>query len=77
MVGLGTQDSRDEARDFVARYGVTFTMLWDGSGRSWRELRIPGQPAAILLARDGSEIKRWLGPFPEDEVVELAGRTHS
>ena len=55
----------------MSRHGVTFTMLWDASRRSWRELKIPGQPAAILLAPDGSEIKRWLGVFPEDEVEAL------
>jgi len=72
VVGLGTQDSLEEARDFVARYRTTFTMLWDSSFRSWRELGIPGQPAAVLLAPDGREVKRWLGAFPEDEVARLA-----
>ena len=74
VVGLGTQDSLGEAREFVARYGTTFTMLWDESFRSWRQLGIPGQPAAVLLAPDGTEIERWLGQFPEDEVVRLASR---
>jgi len=74
VVGLGTQDSLGEAREFVARYGTTFTMLWDESFRSWRQLGIPGQPAAVLLAPDGTEIERWLGQFPEDEVVQLASR---
>ena len=72
MVGLGSQDSLSDAQGFVSRYGVTFTMLWDGSGRSWRELGVRGQPAALLLARDGSELGRWFGPFPEDEVVALS-----
>lgn len=72
MVGLGSKDTLDEAKEFASRYGVSFTMLWDGSGRSWRELGITGQPAAVLLARDGSVVERWFGPFPEDEVVRLA-----
>ncbi len=71
-MGLGTQDSLDEARAFVTRYRTTFTMLWDSSFRSWRELGIPGQPAAVLLAPDGRELKRWLGAFPTDEVARLA-----
>ena len=74
VVGLGTQDSLKEARDFVARYAVTFTMLWDSSFRSWRALEIPGQPAAVLIAPDGSFLGRWLGPFPEDEVLRLASQ---
>ena len=73
-MGLGTQDSLAEARAFVTGYGTSFTMLWDSSFRSWRELGIPGQPAAVLLAPDGSEVKRWLGPFPESEVARLASQ---
>lgn len=74
VVGLGTQDDLSQARDFVKRYGTTFQMLWDSSSRSWRSLGIAGQPAAILLAPDGSEIKRWLGPFDEAEVLRLSSR---
>ncbi len=50
-------------------------MLWDDGFASWRALKIPGQPAAILFAPDGREIKRWQGPFPEDEVLRLARTT--
>lgn len=57
VVGLGTQDSLGEARELVARYGTTFTVLWDESFRSWRQLGFPGQPAAVLLAPDGTEIE--------------------
>ena len=72
---MGTQDSLAEAKDFVTRYKTTFQMLWDDGFSSWRALKIPGQPAAILFAADGREIKRWQGPFPEDEVVRLARTT--
>lgn len=74
MVGLGTQDSLDMAREFVDRYGTTFAMLWDPSFRSWRELGVAGQPAAILVNRSGEEVARWLGPFDESRVLELARR---
>ncbi len=49
-------------------------MLWDSSSRSWRDLGISGQPAAILLAPDGSEVKRWVGQLDEADVVRLAAR---
>ena len=73
MVGLGTQDSFEEARDFVKRYGTTsFTMLWDRGHDSWRRLGISGQPAAILFDRHGRPIDKWLGQFDEAEVLDLA-----
>ena len=61
-VGLGTQDDLDDARDFVEKGGITFTMLWDSSFQSWVELGIHGQPAAILFTADGTKLRQWVGP---------------
>ncbi len=72
MVGLGTQDSLPEAKDFVTRYKISFQMLWDDGFSSWRTLGIAAQPAAILFSPDGKEIRRWQGAFPEEEVLRLA-----
>ena len=47
-------------------------MLWDESFQSWQSLGISAQPAAVMFAPDGAIITGWLGPFPENEVIELA-----
>ncbi len=47
-------------------------MLWDESFESWTSLEIAGQPTLVLLAPDGSELGRWFGAIPEDEVLSLA-----
>lgn len=73
VVGLGTQDSFEEAQGFVAQTGTTFTMLWDPSFESWKELGIIGQPAAILLDRQGRRLGNWFGRFDQEQVLELAG----
>ena len=73
-MGLGTQDSLSEAKDFRVRYKISFPLLWDEGFSSWRALGIPGQPAAILFSSSGKELKRWQGAFPEDEVLRLARR---
>lgn len=75
VIGLGTQDSLGEAEQFVADRGTTFTMLWDESFESWAALNVTAQPTAILFAADGTPIRGWLGPFPEDEVVALASQS--
>ena len=72
VIGLGTQDSLGEAEDFVAEYGTTFPMLWDESFRSWTELGVSSQPTAVFLSPDGTVLTGWVGPFPEDDVLELA-----
>ena len=73
MVGLGTQDSLGEAGEFVDGTGIrSFTMLWDESFQSWMEIGITSQPSALLLAPDGTPLAGWIGPFPQDEVLELS-----
>ena len=73
VVGLGTQDSLEETKAFVSDYGTrSFQMLWDPSGESWAQLGISGQPAALLLDERGRELKRWFGPFDQQEALRLA-----
>lgn len=75
VVGLGTQDSLGQANDFVDEFGLTFDMLWDESFVSWQVIGVSSQPAAVLLAADGTPITGWMGPFPEDDVLELAAQS--
>ena len=76
MIGLGTQDSAEEAVDFVARHGTySFPMYWDETFESWQVFGIRSQPAAALLAPDGEVLAAWLGAFPEGEVLRLAAET--
>ncbi|MCP5026687.1 MAG: hypothetical protein GY929_10430 [Actinomycetia bacterium] len=72
-MGLGTQDSLEQAADFVADNGtVSFPMLWDPSSESWAVYGIQSQPAAILLEPGGQPITGWLGRFSPDDVLDLA-----
>ena len=73
MIGLGTQDDENEAAEFASQYATySFPMYWDETFESWAAFGIQSQPAAALLAPDGSVLGGWLGPFPEDEVLSLA-----
>ena len=73
MIGLGTQDSGEEAADFVREYETySFPMYWDETFESWTAIGISSQPAAALISADGEPIAGWLGNFPMDEVLELA-----
>jgi hypothetical protein len=51
-------------------------MLWDPSGRSWADLDVRQQPAAVLFAADGTPLGRWDGSIDSethDEILRLAG----
>ena len=71
MIGLGTQDSYAEAREFVSRHGVTFRMLREGGFASWDAFGIQGQPASILVSKDGRELKRWIGRLYDDDHADI------
>ena len=70
MVGLGTQGDYDDARDFVARHGITFRMFWDSGYDSWDGFHVRGQPTSILVARSGTQMKRWVGPMNDEDRAE-------
>ena len=73
MVGLGAQDTYQEALEFVDDYGTrSFRMLYDGSSESWADLGVRGQPTAILFDTSGRGVSVWYGPIDEAEVLELA-----
>ena len=72
-MGLGAQDTHQEALEFVDNYGTTsFRMLYDESFESWAQLGIRGQPISILFDTEGQGHTIWYGPLDEAEVVELA-----
>ena len=73
MIGVGTQDDLVRAEAFVRDYGTaSFTMLWDETFATWNALSVTSSPTAGLFDADGSFIAGWLGPVPEDVVVQLA-----
>ena len=67
---MGTQDNLDLARSFVQSTGTTFTMLWDPTFESWRQLGISGQPAGMLLDANGTILTSWRGDIPQSRVLE-------
>lgn len=73
IVGIGTQDTFGEAQDFLARHGITFTLLWDESFETWQAFGVSSQPAAAMLSPTGENLGGWFGMYDEGEVLELAG----
>ena len=47
-------------------------LLFDESMSVWTAYRIPGQPGAVLLDRNGRERARWLGAFDTNLALEAA-----
>jgi hypothetical protein len=74
VIGLGTQDSPELGLDFIESTGTySFPMFWDETFDTWAAFGIYSQPAAVLFDAEGEVLGGWLGAFPEDEVLALAG----
>jgi hypothetical protein len=46
-------------------------MLWETGFASWDAFGIQGQPASILVSRDGRELKRWIGRLDEADHADI------
>ncbi len=74
IVGVGAQDSLDQARGFVEDTGTTgLAMVWDPSGRSWVHYGITNQPTVVVLGADGKVARTWFRDFEPDEILAAAG----
>lgn len=73
VIGVGGRDSVKAGRDFVERHALgAMSVVHDEPGKVWDRFGIGPQPAALLLDRDGRELRRWQGPFDPREAERLA-----
>lgn len=60
-VSIDQAGAEREIRDFVAEYGLSFTVLHDPQQRVTRAFRTIGVPETFLIGRDGTLLKHWIG----------------
>ncbi len=73
VVAIGGRDDAENGPAFADRHGLrTPLMLFDEPMRVWAAYRIPAQPGAVLLDRQGRERGRWLGAFDLELALEAA-----
>lgn len=72
MIGLGTQDTFDQAKEFVDRHSISFDMVWDDTFDSWTFYGVTGQPAYALVSAEGKFVDGGFGMFPESIVDKVA-----
>jgi len=73
VVAIGGRDDATNGPAFVEQHGLRSpTVVFDEAMTAWRAYRIPGQPGAVLLDRDGRERGRWLGAFDTQLALDAA-----
>lgn len=65
LVAINASESTEEAANYIAEHGYSFTVWSDPPGRTMIELGINGLPASLLLDKEGRIINVWMGPLTE------------
>jgi cytochrome c biogenesis protein CcmG, thiol:disulfide interchange protein DsbE len=69
FVGIDVKDFRGDARDFVARYGVTYPNVYDGKGSTVGRYGVTGFPETFFVDAEGRVRHRIAGPV--DDAAEI------
>jgi cytochrome c biogenesis protein CcmG, thiol:disulfide interchange protein DsbE len=71
VIGIDAQDFRTDAQRFVARYGLTYPMAFDGHGSSLGRFGNTGFPETWFVGRDGRLVgEHIVGPFDGEQLEE-------
>jgi cytochrome c biogenesis protein CcmG/thiol:disulfide interchange protein DsbE len=71
VVGVTFRDSRADARRFVTREDAGWEMAHDADGVAARAYGVRAAPQTVLIAPDGSIVRRWYGR-PSEAALEAA-----
>jgi cytochrome c biogenesis protein CcmG/thiol:disulfide interchange protein DsbE len=67
VVGLDSQDFREDARRFADRFGLTFPLVFDGPGDTLPDWGVTGFPETFVIDRDGRVVQAFVGDISSDE----------
>ena len=71
FVGLAVNDSQRDAAAFVQRYGATYDIGRDPSGKIASELGVVNMPSTFLIGKDGRIKSAKAGAVTASELTEL------
>jgi cytochrome c biogenesis protein CcmG/thiol:disulfide interchange protein DsbE len=68
VVGVDSQDFREDARKFMKRFGVTYPIVYDGKGSTLGRYGVTGFPETFFVGRDGRLVgKHIVGGLDAEE----------
>ena len=69
LVGINYKDAADNARRFLGRYGIPFSVVGvDGNGRAAVEWGVYGVPETFIVGREGTIVYKLVGPVTPDNI---------
>jgi cytochrome c biogenesis protein len=77
LVAISIQEPADIVREYVTRYGLTYTIGLDVSAAIMRTYGVYGLPTHYFVDRDGVIRDRWYGPLSRAQIEERLSVHHS
>ena len=69
FVGVDVQDTEEDARAFVSRFGATYTNGRDENGKITIDYGVVGLPVTFFVGKDGVVQRRWVGAIKQSELT--------
>jgi cytochrome c biogenesis protein CcmG, thiol:disulfide interchange protein DsbE len=74
FVGVDVKDFRGDARDFLARYGVTYPNVYDGKGSTVGRYGVKAFPETYFVNAEGKVVYRIAGAVEDADEIDEAIR---
>jgi peroxiredoxin len=68
VLGLSTDESREQVQAFVDEFGVTYPVLLDSEAKIMQTYRARGLPTSVLVDRDGVIQVRHIGYLAAEQL---------
>jgi cytochrome c biogenesis protein CcmG/thiol:disulfide interchange protein DsbE len=68
FLGLDAQDAREDARDFISQFGLTFPHVRDPGNDTQRAWGVTGLPETYFIAADGSVVGHVIGTVDDAQL---------
>jgi cytochrome c biogenesis protein CcmG/thiol:disulfide interchange protein DsbE len=68
FLGLDAQDAREDARDFIAQFGLTFPHVRDPGNETQRAWGVTGLPETYFIGADGRVVGHVIGTVDDAQL---------
>ncbi len=68
FLGLDAQDAREDARDFIAQFGLTFPHVRDAGNDTQRAWGVTGLPETYFIGADGRVVGHVIGTVDDAQL---------
>jgi len=70
FLGLDAQDAREDARDFIAQFGLSFPHVRDPGNDTQRAWGVTGLPETYFIGADGRVVGHVIGTVDDEQLSD-------